>query len=116
MAAAGQVWQVRITLPAEDLLEGTLDAAACCPLFLLTCALLMTSSHSKAADQELDILDLNVFEGDSAGSSSGGGRGGGGGGGPARAAGAGAGQSMDDGPDAPLSANTIVDSLVSQFP
>ena len=112
MAAAGQVWQVRITLPAEDLLEGTLDAAACCPLFLLTCALLMTSSHSKAADQELDILDLNVFEGDS----SGGGRGGGGGGGPARAAGAGAGQSMDDGTDAPLSANTIVDSLVSQFP
>ena len=47
----GKVLVSRETLPTENLLESTLmDAVVCCPLHLLTCALPMTSSHSKSFD------------------------------------------------------------------
>ena len=53
------VCQLCHTPPAENLLEHTGAAAACCPLLLLTCALLMTSSYSKAGP-------TSVLEGQSA--------------------------------------------------
>ena len=49
---------------------GDLDAAVCCSLFLLTCALLMTSSHTKAAKwnvynrtaREWELKDLKTVQ------------------------------------------------------